>query len=58
MKNKKDISSRDNNRELHGYQEWYYSNIDKLTIRVIYKHGLEIGYEEYHGLKKNNFYIR
>ena len=52
MKNKKDISSRDNNRELHGYQEWYYSNIDKLTIRVIYKHGLEIGYEEYHGLKK------
>ena len=61
MKEKKqDIEPCNDKGQWHGYQEWYEDG--KLSIRVIYKHGLEIGYEEYHNTyysqSMTNSYIR
>jgi hypothetical protein len=46
---------KDKHGQWHGYYVLFFPY---LTLRVMYKHGLEIGYEEYHGLKKTNFYIK
>jgi len=57
---KKDINPLDSNGNAHGYQEWYHAN-DKLWLRGVWKHELEIGYEEDHRLhseSNTNFYIR
>jgi len=56
MEYKKDIEETDSNGLYHGYQEWYMYG--KLSSRLLMKHGDEIGYEEYHGAKSTNFYIR
>ena len=57
MKQKQDKESLDSNGKWHGYQEWY--NIyGQLRLRVLMKHGAEIGYEEYHGTKSTSFYIK
>jgi hypothetical protein len=52
----KDIVNKHKNK-LHGYQEWY-GVTNKLLCRCIYKHGDDIGYEEYHTAKKTTFYIK
>ena len=52
----KTIINRNYNGEYHGYQEWYYHQ--KLYYRNTYKNGLEIGYEESHGIKKTYFNIK
>jgi len=58
MKTIKDKMPKDSNGKWHGYQEWYHLN-KILMLRGLYKHGLEIGYEEYHGSTwKTNFYIK
>lgn len=54
--NKKTIESKNSKGQYHGYQESYAYG--EIQLRGMYKHGLEIGYEEYHGLKKTNFYIK
>ena len=60
MNKKKDIDPTNSNGNAHGYQEWYECN--KLWIRVIMKHGEEIGYEENHGIYNHGistiFYIK
>jgi len=53
---KKDIEPRNTKGKRHGYTETYSS--DKLYLRAIYKHGQEIGYEEWHGIPETNYYIR
>ena len=53
----KDIMPKNSKGEYHGYQERYNYN-GKLTIRVVYKNGKEVGYEEWHELKKTTLYIR
>jgi hypothetical protein len=55
----KDIKNIDSNKILHGYQEWYRDK--ELKLRVVMKHGLEIGYEEWYkkyGPSEINFYIK
>jgi hypothetical protein len=54
---KKDIQTFDSNGEWHGYHEWYCS-YGIIFLRVVFKHGLEMDYEEWHGTKSTNFYIR
>ena len=44
MNNINNIKSKNSKDQFHGYQEWYEDG--KPWLRVIYKHGLEIGYEE------------
>jgi hypothetical protein len=53
---KKNITNRNSKHQLHGYQEFYYS--DKMTCRVNYKNDKEIEYEEYHLIKEVTFYIK
>lgn len=60
---KEDIEPIDSNGQWHGYQEWYYDGFDRGTIgeicyRCNFKHGKEIGYEEWHSNYENNFHIR
>jgi hypothetical protein len=59
MVKNKNIEPRNHNDELHGYQEWYGL---ELWVRVVYKHGFEIGYEENHGINLygyvTTFYIK
>ena len=52
----KDIKNYNDKGLWHGYQERYSS--DKLYLRAIYKHGQEIGYEEWHGISETNYYIK
>ena len=62
----KEISIFDDKGRTHGYQQCNYAGIhagkyDRLKFRVMYKHGLEIGYEEwhrYHSPSTTSFYIR
>ena len=42
------IENRNDNGDLHGYQEWYYDDSDKLMLRGNSKHGGDVGYQEYH----------
>jgi hypothetical protein len=54
-----DIESINPKGDHHGYQEWYYlENNHKLYLRGDMKNGNEIGYEEWHSVKRTNFYIR
>jgi len=63
-KEQKEISQYDSKGEHHGYQEWF--SIGNLWFRGVYKHGDEIGYNEYNpyciGIGKRGtkveFYIR
>ena len=54
----KDIEPKDINGQFHGYNEWYYDDDIRLWMRCNYKHGREIGYEEWHDARKTTFYIR
>ena len=59
MKEKnKDIMPINNKGKSHGYQQWYHNTDNSLKIRVVYKNGVEIGYEEWHNLLETNFYIK
>lgn len=53
----KEIEPIDSNGDWHGYQEWY-ALYNRLWYRGMYKHGLEIGYEEYHKCDETNYYIK
>lgn len=59
MRKRKNIEPKNNNGNAHGYQEWYEK---ELWVRVVYKHGEEIGYEENHGINtygaETNFYVK
>jgi len=57
MNHKIDIEETDSNGLYHGYQEWY-DYFGNLSLRLIMKHGNEIGYEEWHNENETNFYIR
>lgn len=52
----KEIQNKNNQGDFHGYQEWYY--LDKLWLRVVYKHDEPVGYEDDQHKKITNFYIR
>jgi len=52
----KDIENKNNKGEYHGYQEWYIK--DELSYRAIWKNNIIIGYEEWHGFKQANYYIK
>ena len=58
MKQKiEDVTPKNNNGELHGYQELYFSN--KIQIRGHSKNGEDIGYNEYHSnMQETEFHIR
>ena len=53
---KEEIVNFNSKEQYHGYQQWYWDNT--LVVRLNYKNGNEIGYEELHVLKKTIFYIR
>ena len=53
---KDDIINFNKFGELHGYQEWYFG--DKLMYRTNNKHLKLFGYNEWHGLKETEYYIR
>jgi len=64
MTEKQDIEPEDKYGHAHGYQEWYYIGYT-IMHRCNYKHGREIGYEEWHteyhdddSQSKTRFYIR
>ncbi len=56
----KDITNRDYKGQLHGYQEWYYSN-GNLVLKCYYNNYIEVDYEERYRLngelKVKNFHI-
>ena len=55
----KDIQSRNDKHEWHGYQERYHvDNLNKLFQRGNWKNGFKINYIEFHGVKHTNYYIR
>ncbi len=43
----KNIINFNNKGQLHGYQEWYYTN-GKLMCKCFFKNNIRIGYEEEH----------
>jgi hypothetical protein len=57
MKHKENKVPLDSKGRFHGYNVRYAYD-DTLRLRLVYKHGREIGYEEWHEYKKTNFYIR
>ncbi len=59
MKENKDINPINNNGKYHGYQEWYTKDC-KLYLRVTMKHGLPLGYEEWHFTSEfeTNYHIK
>lgn len=54
--NIKDILLKDSNGQWHGYA--LIHNGLFVNIRITFKHGEEIGYEEWHEMKQTTFYIR
>jgi len=59
IKKYNDIEPINSKGQHHGYQQWYYrENKLKLYLRGNYKNDEEIGYEEWFGGRKINFYIR
>lgn len=54
--NKKNIESKNNKGQYHGYQEWYEHS--KLYCRTNTKNGLAIDYNEYHDMKITRFFIK
>jgi len=56
---KKDIRNYNNKGQLHDYVELYWDELGKqLLLRCNMKNGKNMGYEEWYGGKKTNFYIR
>ena len=53
----KNIVNRNDKNELHGYYQRVRTS-NTLVVRLNYKNGNEICYEELHVLKKTIFYIR
>jgi hypothetical protein len=51
------IRNKNDKGQYHGYQEWYF-NGKIIAHRYIVRNGQNIGYSEWHGFKKTNFYIR
>jgi len=57
IRSKKTLAPINDNYQYHGYNE-RYDYQDVLRLRVMYKHDLEVGYEEWHEYKQTSFYIR
>ena len=59
---KEEIVQCNQKGEYHGYQQWHHQNDNHtLKLRGVFKHGLEIGYEEWHkyySTAQTTFYIR
>ena len=53
----KNIQPINSKRELHGYQEWYWTN-GQIWMKGVYKHGQRFGYLESHNANRTNFYIK
>ncbi len=56
----KDINNYNNKYQWNGYQQWYWTTTNQLRFRGWYKHGMRIGYMEWHNLNWNctKVYIR
>ena len=54
---KEDITSTNDNGELHGYQEWYDS-IGSIYHRGTRKNIERVGYQEWHNFTETDFNIR
>jgi len=52
---KKEINTKNDKGEWHGYQKWYWDN--KLMYRCNFKNGRLIGYSERHGSKQTRYNI-
>ncbi len=57
----RNIINKNNKFQLHGYQEWYYSN-GKLCYKCFFnKNGIKVDYEEFYlfngKLTDKSFYI-
>lgn len=52
----KNIINYNSKSQCHGYQEWYWG--EELKLRAYIKMDKVMGYEEFHGVKQTNFYIR
>ena len=48
------IENKNDNGDLHGYQEWYYDDSDTLILRGNEFRGLAIGYHEIHAQFSGN----
>ena len=55
-KTRHDVVNTNDNGELHGYQALFYGNTP--ARRGTYKRNRAIGYYEYHGLERIEYYIR
>lgn len=56
----KDIRSKNDKGQAHGYWELYYSNDNTLWHKCFYVKNIEYGYTEYtkHKLTKKSYYAR
>jgi len=56
---KDDIRNNNTKGELHGYQEWYYSN-GEFYLRGVWKNGQLHRYQEWHdiGNKQTEYHIK
>jgi len=54
---KKDINPKNDKGDLHGYQE-IYDSYGALYYIGIWKNNRRIGYQEWHRVKKTEYYIR
>lgn len=55
---KKDIEPCDSKGNLHGYQERYDKDTNKILIRCFSKHGFFYGYIENHSWISTRYYIK
>jgi hypothetical protein len=51
----KNITTRNDKDENHGYQQYYWGK--NISFRAIYKFNELIGYGEWHGIKETTFFI-
>jgi len=54
----KNIYNYNTKNELHGYQNWYFRDSNKLYFRGNYKNDRYIGYNESHNWKITRYNIR
>ena len=52
----KEIITKNNKNQYHGYQQWFINN--KPRLRANFKNGNRIGYCEQYMAKQTLFYIR
>jgi len=53
------IRNYDENGERHGYQqgEWYHAGLFTISYRGMVRHGIKIGYTEWHVFGECEYYI-